>query len=324
MNTHSHPEPEERERAEAPPAPTPPIADPTSLKATLIAARDQDELSNARLSRRLGISAATLSQYLSGQYPGDVPKIEKRIADWLRTRERLRKGGVRLIDCPESRTVAAALETIRRTNDVGLIHGDAGVGKTSGITLYTADNTTTIMITLERWARSDRGVESLIWGAIEHRGWKSDCTRGEYIVQRLRGSSRLLIVDNAHKATAAGIEYLFDLHDETGIPIALVGNPEVLRHIESNDQRFSRIGLMQPVELKGAETMIAHIIQQLAPRFLGKVEHLAEQVVENRGCYRGVVKHTSLALTIAEAGGMAPDAAFRAAHKRLVCDYQLN
>lgn len=327
MNINSHPEPDERERAAAAaPASTPPPTDtrgPDSLRDALALARDEDGISNAKLAQQLGISTATLSQYLSRQYPGDIARIERRITDWIRTRERLRRGGIRLIESSATRTVAAALETIRRTNDIGLIHGDAGVGKTSALALYSADNPTAILITLERWSRSDTGIEGLIWREIESRAWKGNTPRGEFIVTKLRGSSRLLIVDNAHKATASGIEYLFDLHDETRIPIALVGNPEVLRHIETNDQRFSRIGLMQPVKLANPRPLVRHITREIAPQFGDRVEELSMQVVENRGSVRALVKNTSLAVVMAEAGSMAPEDAFQSAHKRLVREYAL-
>ncbi len=327
MNSQTHPEPDERERAIAAAAAdttkTPEAPEPGSLRATLAIAREDDGLSNAKLSQQLGISAATLSQYLSGQYPGDNPRIEKRITDWLRTRDRLRRGGIRLIETSATKTITAALEMIRRTNDVGLIHGDAGVGKTSAITLYAVDNPTAILITLERWARSDKGIESLIWGEIEHRTWDGRTSRGDFIAKRLRGSSRLLIVDNAHKATSGGIEYLFDMHDETRIPIALVGNPEVLRHIENNDQRFSRIGLKQPVTLLNPKPLIRHVITEIDPHFNGKVDDMAEQVVDGRGKVRALVKNTQLASVVRETGPMEAGPAFRAAHKRLVREYEL-
>lgn len=320
MHSNSHPEPDQRDETSPPPE-----TKPSSTRDQLLSARDADGLSNNKLSQQLGYSPSVLSQYLSGTYPGDVAKLERRVVDWLRSRERLMRGGVRLIETDATRTVASALEIIRRTNDVGLIHGKAGVGKTSGVSIYASENPTCLVITLSNWARSDRQIEGLIFALLETRAWPGNTPRGEFLVDRLRGSNRLLIVDNAHKATARGIEFLFDLHDETRVPIALVGNPEVLRHVENNDQRFSRIGLKQPVVLTKSSPLIRHLIAQTAPAMAGHVEALCEQVVERRGCARAVQKQLQLAAQIHEGAGQSLSAAqaFAAAHKRLVREYAL-
>lgn len=326
MHTNTHPEPDERERRDSAATPTtpPPAAEPGSVREALMRARDEDSLSNNQLAQRLGCSPSVISQWFNGdKYPGDKARLERRAADFLRSRERRRLHGVPLVESDATRVVKGALELIRRTNDVGVIYGDAGVGKTSGIVLYRDENTTCLTITLARWARTAEAIERLVFGEIEHGAWKGNTPRSEFIVQRLRGSCRLLIVDNAHKATAAALEWLFDLHDETGIPIALVGNEEVLRPIEANDQRFSRVGLKQPVTAGKTRKLVAHLVNHLAPQLAGKVEDLLDQVADHHGRIRAVGKQTSLAGMLSEAGNMDPIAAVKAAHQRLVRHYEL-
>jgi DNA transposition AAA+ family ATPase len=319
MHTHSHPEPEER----TDPTGSSPSDKPRSLRELLAAARDEDGLTITKMSQQIGYSTSVLSQYLTGIYPGDTDRFERRAADWLRARDRKKRIGVKLIESEATRTVMAALETIRRTNDVGVIYGDAGIGKTSGIALYLEENPTCVEISLSRWARNDSQIERLIFGAMDSGAWKGNTPRAEFIVSKLRGSNRLLIVDNAHKATAAGLEWLFDLHDETRIPIALVGNEEVIRPIQANDQRFSRVGLKQPVTVTKPRALVKHLVQSVAPQFLGQVETLLEQVAEQHGRFRAVTKGLSLSATLAEAGGLDPISAVKAAHQRLVRHYEL-
>lgn len=319
MHNNSHPEPEERKAATAADA----TDKPRSLRELLAAARDEDSLTITKMSQQIGYSTSVLSQYLSGIYPGDTDRFERRAADWLRARDRKKRIGVKLIESEATRTVMAALETIRRTNDVGVIYGDAGIGKTSGVALYLEENPTCVEISLSRWARNDLQIERLIFGAMDSGSWKGNTPRAEFLVEKLRGSNRLLIVDNAHKATAAGLEWLFDLHDETRIPIALVGNEEVIRPIQANDQRFSRVGLKQPVTVVRPKALVRHLVQSVAPQFLGQVETLLEQVAEQHGRFRAVFKGLSLSATLAEAGGLDPVSAVKAAHQRLVRHYEL-
>ncbi len=105
------------------------------LRAQLMALREGAEpLSNSHIGRAVGYSAAVISQYLApdgNKYTGRIAELESRIRDWLRQRERERKLSVELIECEVANSVCAALDQVRRTNDVGLVYGDAGIGKTS-------------------------------------------------------------------------------------------------------------------------------------------------------------------------------------------------
>jgi DNA transposition AAA+ family ATPase len=320
MHTNTHPEVEERI-----PVRTAGEESPSSLRDQLLRVVEADGLTLRQVATAIGYSHAVVSQYLNGdKYPGDRQRLEKRVADWLRSRERRRLHPTKLIPSDATDCVKSALETIRRTGDVGVIFGDAGVGKSSGIVLYLDDNPTGLCINLTRWNRTAEAVERLVFHAIEHGAWKKNTSRGDFVVEKLRGSGRLLVVDNAHKATPAAIEWLFDLHDETGIPIALVGNEEVLRPIEANDQRFSRVGLKQPVPPGRLRPMVKHLVAQVAPALSGQVEHLLEQVADHHGRFRSVTKTASLAAMLSEAGHLAPVDAVKAAHLRLVRHYALD
>jgi hypothetical protein len=319
MHTNTHPEPEERKS----PTGTDTADTPLSVRDRLAAARDEDQQSLEMMAKQLGYSPSVLSQYFNGIYPGNTERFEIRAADCLRARDRRKRIGVELIATEATEAVKASLNTIRRTNDVGVIYGDAGIGKTSGIALYLEENTTCVEISLTRWARNDEQIARLIFGAMNSGAWDGNTPRAEFLVKQLRGSNRLLIVDNAHKATPAGLEWIFDLHDETRIPIALVGNEDVLRPIQANAQRFSRVGLKQSVTVAKPRALVKHLVQSVAPQFIGQVETLLEQVAEQHGRFRAVFKGLSLSATLAEAGGLDPVSAVKAAHQRLVRHYEL-
>lgn len=320
---NSHPEPEERERSKR----SVPAADDT-LRTALLAHREAHGLSNSRLATELGFSPAVISQYLAdggNKYSGDVSRVERRVADYLANYERRRLVGVPLIHTDQTRQVASALEAIRRTNDVGMIYGDAGIGKTTGIVLYLTDNPTCLSISLVQAKRDQGSIEAAVFDAVGRGDWKGNTKRWDHIVSRARNSNRLLVVDNAHKATRAGIQWLFDFHDETRCPIALVGNEQILALVEDNDQRFSRIGLKQEIRLRRPQALLAHLIGTFAPDAGDQLDSLAEQVAEHRGRFRAVTKQLSLAAMLREGKpDLAWPAAFRAAHPMLVRNYQLS
>lgn len=321
---NSHPEPEERANGRRTRSPKPVDEE---LRARLMAHRDALEQTNAALAVELGYSSSVVSQYLADGgsiYTGDIQRLERRIQDYLANYARRRLIGVPLVESDQTRQVASAMETIRRTNDVGLIYGDAGIGKTTGITLYQAQNPTCFSITLVQAKRDQGSVEGMVFECVGRGDWKGNTKRWDYIVGRTRSSNRLLIVDNAHLATRTAMQWLFDFHDETGCPIALVGNEEVLRLVEGNDQRFSRIGLKFPVRMRKPKALLRHLIGTLAPDAADSLDCLSEQVCERQGRYRAVAKELSLARTIREGKPELPWAdAFRAAHGMLVRNYRL-
>ena len=87
------------------------------------------------LARLLGSNTAQLSKYLStkeGVAPvGDVGRLESVARDVMRAAaRRAARVSQEVFDTPVVSQVHAVLETIRKTGDVGLIHGPAGIGKT--------------------------------------------------------------------------------------------------------------------------------------------------------------------------------------------------
>lgn len=298
-----------------------------ALRAQVIALRDGPEpISNSQIGRAVGYSAAVISQYLAPEgckYTGRVAELESRIRDWLRQRERERKLAVDLIECEVSNAVCAALDQVRRTNDVGLVYGDAGIGKTCAAHLYLRQNPTAVLITLSRWAADPGAIERFLLREIGD-SVKRDTRRGEYICDQLRESGRLVIVDNAHKAHRPALEWLFDFWDRTHCPVALLGNEEVMLKIEDNDQRFSRIGLKLKIEVKRPKPLIRHLIEQIVPDSGDTLSHLCEQVAEQRGRFRAVIKHLSLTQFIHDRTGVDWTKAFLAAHQRQVHHYQLS
>jgi DNA transposition AAA+ family ATPase len=120
-------------------------------------------------------------------------------------------------------------------------------------------------------------------------------TRGDWIVWRLTGSRRLLIVDNAHKATLAAIRGFFDFYDATGCPVALVGNPELMDLIVNSDQRFSRVGIREDLSIANPERLVKHMIAKVAPDSGEALIEACVKVASNQGHYRAVGKQLSLA-----------------------------
>jgi DNA transposition AAA+ family ATPase len=287
-------------------------------------------ISQNELARQLGVSPAAVSKYLSGEPVGDVAKFEALATDVLKAAEHRKTATMELFETSISRSVGGSIETIRKTNDVGLISGPAGIGKSKSIEIYLRQNPTALLVDLKSWGRTGHQIEAALWDQIEPRKWKGG-NKSKYLVDHFRDSNRPLIFDNAHRLRKPGLEWIFDFYDSTNIPICLVGNPEVLDIIRRNDQHFSRIGLhKQLTAIKAAHEVAERLIKQIAPTFLSCLE-LAIKVVESRGHVRALRKQLNLAHELSsqpsfqKLGSAAdlPIRAFRAAHDKLIRDYAL-
>ncbi len=303
------------------------------VRSRLAAYKDRNRLSHNALAKEMGMNSSYVCVYLQGRpNPSmDIARFEAIAEDLLLNESRRIESKTRNFDTPISRALEKQFEIVRETNDVGLSFGQAGIGKSRGIEIYVASHPNTIAITATQWRAAASDIQGAIWRSISTRGYDGRTKRGDFIASRLAGSNRLVIVDNAHRLKPGGLQWLFDFHDETGCPLALVGNPEVLEVIRKNDQMYSRIGhksdLVLDNEMSDKEIREASIaiIKQVLPEAVEELSDFCQIVAENNGHFRAVHKQLLLARKIKEnaKGSLTWSQAFRGAHKRLVRDYVL-
>lgn len=305
--------------------------DPT-LIAALLELRSQQNLTNSKLVKLLGIpgtSETFLSKYLNDNLDREVPNFERQAFDVIKSiKERIQFSG-EIFVTSVVRKMANAFDLIRKTGFISLITGEAGNGKTSGINHYLLANSSAVRINLNATTRDANKVEGLVFRSVDNRDWKSQSSRYDYLVERFRDSSRLLIVDNAQRLSGSGRQWLFDFSDDARCPIALVGNPELLDRIRTEKTQLSRIGLnptyeLEPSELPAAAARVA--TQFSDPQTAEAIADLCSVVAHHEGRLRAVrmtvqlmqeLRHTSPDMR------EHPRKAFRAAHSRLVRNYAL-
>jgi hypothetical protein len=279
------------------------------------------------LGRELGVSSTRVNKYLTGKPEGNVAELEARVADMLKAASRRQVTDVTPFQSNVTATLHTIFELVRKTNDVGLVSGPAGIGKSVAIRMYCDANPTAIAICIPRWQRTDSGLVALLFAGCDTTSWDQKTPRGTYMAARLRNSNRLILVDNAHRLTAGAREWLFDFYDETGCPIVLLGNPEILDAIRRNDQQFSRIGIHQKVELdpKKVREYAKNMIAALVPEPQDGLLDLAVEVAQQRGHLRALKKQLLLSQDLAGTATYDGDQlrAFAAAHSKLVRDYEL-
>lgn len=279
---------------------------------------------NSQIARLLGSNVTQVSKYRNNNYQGNIEKFEAALSDFLKSDLSRKSIQTELFDCDFSRSVHSILDLIRSTNDIGLIHSKAGRGKSAACRLYTSRNPTSVYIHLTQWLCDPRGITEHLFRAVDSQSWPGNVNRRQWIADRFTRSNRLIILDNAQRLTAFALRWVFDFSDETQCPIALVGNPEILKPIKLCDQHFSRIGIVREPKAKDARSVAARLIDMHCPIASGVINDLAVKVIKGPGHSRALVKQLLLTSEIlASKVAVDPEEAFRAAHTQLIRDYAL-
>lgn len=287
--------------------------------------------SNAQLGAKLGYSAAVLSQYLSDdgcKYDGNRAGLEKKIEDFLSALERRRATGIETNPSRTAEDMLAAFEYIRKTNDFGAIIAESGEGKTRGIELIQKKHDLAILIEVTEWSCDKHAIMTALWGGCAVDGWDRQCERFPFLVQKMRGSDRPIIFDDAHKLSQPALSLVATFQEKTNCPVALVGIAELVKKLEADPQRFSRTGIRWAIKPGNKDNrLLLHMVRSIAKDVNGELDELLElagQVAAHHGHFRAVHKQLKLAAELRhQEDSLTWTDAFRKAHDHLLRPYKL-
>ncbi len=304
-------------------APPKPTADHS-----IISALKAPGLSNTEIARGIGYSSGAVSTYLNDKYAGDIRSLETAAREWLRDRTVAAITGVPTIETEVSKTMRRRLEEIRSNWELAVMVGEAGIGKSRGDGLYLIDHTLAIGFRALPWRRGMNAVaEDLSFAAHITRLSEGE-KRWDAILDRTRGSGRLLIVDDAHELAPAALQCCIDYHEETGNPVCLIGLPVLKKKLLADARRARRIDAVVELKVTDPIPLVSHLVGQFAQDANGEREALIElcaKVSQGIGAFGSVEKQLKYAARARKKKpGLTWLEAFRAAHLRLLRNYPLN
>lgn len=305
--------------------------DPELIK-DLLSLRTEQGMTNHQLSKMLGLEGVTptfLSKYLNDNLDREVDGFHLIARDIVKGIRMRLAYGTELFETSVTERMGSCFSLIRSTSDIGIITSPAGNGKSSASTIYSNLHPTTVAVTLNATTCEAKRVEAAIFAAVENRDWKGRSSRFSYLVDRFKGSRRLLLLDNAQRLDSTGRQWLFDFCDAAGLPAALIGNPELIDKIRANDQQFSRVGICATYEL--TEKELPAVSKRVAHQYSDaetaeEIEDLVAVIAAHPGRLRAVEKTVRLAQELRSLSkdlANNPRKAIRAAHARLPRNYAL-
>lgn len=203
----------------------------------------------------LGVSGGAISSFLSGKYKTPhtlIPKVFALLS--MNAKKAVAPKAPDFAETSISRTVYNAIAYAHLRGVIAVVYGDAGVGKTSTVREYVKNDSLALLITISPTYSSITGVNELIAAQLGVRERVARRLTAE-IVDRLKGSGRVLIVDEAQHLTVRALNHLRCMSDESGVGIALVGNEEVYSKLRGSGkadfaQLFSRVGMRKQVQTR--------------------------------------------------------------------------
>lgn len=215
---------------------------------------DRESMSQNRASKQIGISSSSFSQWMGGTYRGDSNAIASAVVTWINLRretariESVMPAAPQYIGTPTALRIYATLAYAQQAEDISVVYGGAGLGKTSCIKQYVTKNPNVWVVTSTP-ATASVGVmleeTALSMGLRDFPLHPARLQRA--IIKQCQDSRGLLIYDEAQHLTKAALEGARSIHDATGVGIAFLGNASIYNRMYGGGdngfaQMFSRVG----------------------------------------------------------------------------------
>jgi DNA transposition AAA+ family ATPase len=272
------------------------------------------DLSQAEMSKRIGVSPAALNQWLQGKYKGSNTAIEEKIERWLESYNAGQEYTSELppepewVETPTARRVFQTLETGQFLKSLVVVYGAAGAGKTKTCELYSETKPNIWLITPTKATASARGLLMLICDELGIH----DQGSGNYAVQKafmkkVANTNGLIIIDEAQQLTLGALDLMRQIQEQADIGMALVGNEPLYTQMTGGfrtpkfAQIFSRITQLTHIEGTQTDDVTAlcgalGIIDPEAVEYLSRIGTLS-------GGLRRVAKTVQLAQLAAAGNG---------------------
>ena len=257
------------------------------------------------IARETGLSATVISQYLSGSYPGDNKEVTNTINRYLKVaKDRLNSQQTTTFfrELNNTQSVLFACQHAHIENDIVLVCGDAGAGKTTALKRYADENTGVIMVTCNSCTRSATAVLKLILNKLGIQSINRKEVLMMKLLQRLNDTHYLIILDEADHLSLDALQAIRNLNDSAGVGIVLSGNDKIYRQMYSGqrgyefDQIRTRIIVRKSVMNNYTEDEISGVFDKAPADCVPFILSIA-----NRESLRTAVKIYNMAVKFAKA-----------------------
>lgn len=242
-----------------------------SIVNELSAMMTQKGWSQAQAARGIGLSPAVVNQYLQSKYNGDVKAVDEKVRQFiLREQERDKSRRIKPVYVATLMALKGrdVIRMAHMDGEINVIYGDAGMGKTMIVRQYAKDHLDAVLIEADPGYTARVVLEELCNKlGLSKRGNMHELS--ESIIQTLRESGRIILVDEAENLPYRALETLRRIHDKSGVGIVLVGMPRLILNLKGKrgeyKQLYSRVGFALRMGESLPEDDITNMITTMLP-----------------------------------------------------------
>jgi DNA transposition AAA+ family ATPase len=232
------------------------------------------KISQARAARELGLSSGVISAYKNRNYNGNYTAIEEKIQGFLKREERrVSDIAIPIVETTTIENVRTTLEMAHDYKDIAVIVGPAGIGKTTAVKRYEAENPSAALVVYADPSAKQKQLISDIACSLGIAAKGGTPALIVSIVAELKGRDFVLIIDQAEFLTDTELELLrCIICDRARVGLALVGLPQLegrLRNLRNDhEQLLSRVGELLKVGTMKADdaSRIVRGVWESAPK----------------------------------------------------------
>lgn len=266
---------------------------------------EQSRRKQGAVAKELGISPAAFSLFLKDRYTGNNREIAEKIEQFLGMEQRRntlsKKPGI-CFEVKNTRQILEKVYVTQTTGDILLIYGDAGCGKTTALQYYAQHNKNVIYVEADVTNSSYRSMLCLIAEELGEPSRGASSTIMHKLIRKTKGSSMVLIIDEAQHLAPKAFDAIRALNDKAGIGIVYAGNPSIKKRMygtkqDDFDQVYSRIGYHCPLYNRYSMEDIQSIFKDYG---LNKecITYL-QKIAQRKGGLRIMIKQYCMAVNIA-------------------------
>lgn len=219
------------------------------------------------IAQEVGLSSSTINLWLNEKYSGNNGKIEKAITSFIKReqeRSELDEFTVRYVETRNASVINQTCRMAQLDRKVCVITGESGYGKTSSLEHYRDTNPGCIYLEANT-AYNAQYLIAQISAALGERTVAPMDAMFAKCIDVLKGTRRLIIMDQAELLNTRSLDTLRCLHDQTrdkspsGIGIVLAGLPKLIENIRGRHNelaymysrvRHVRLSQLQPEDIR--------------------------------------------------------------------------
>jgi hypothetical protein len=215
---------------------------------------DENDYSASSVAKAIGVSQAALSLFLKGSYEGNNEKIQQLLEHFIERETEKRKNPKKELKFCMTNNAKRIFEVLRMSHldgEIAVIIGNAGLGKTTALREYCRRNKDVIHIE-SNLSYSTKSVLQELSKKTGGDGLGSINMLIKEIVEKLKESGRMIIVDEGEHLPTRALDLLRTINDQSGIGIAITGLPRLLNNLKGRKGEhaylYSRVGLVLKID----------------------------------------------------------------------------